>query len=142
MMSWTIWWGTHKNMTKSRKCTNLGFSPILIGTLQWRRGSLSHYLALDGEFTNFTHFMIVQLHIHGLAVKLKNNNHLQENLRFARNSRIWVDLIRVLQWGENIFILLLALHHNLENRHKNKNSTLIRMRVIFTLIRWYPSRGG
>ena len=73
--------------------------------------------------------------IHGLAVKLKNNNHLQENLRFARNSRIWVDLIRVLQWGENIFILLLALHHNLENRHKNKNSTLIRMRVIFTLIR-------
>ena len=47
------------------------------------------------EFHAFHDF---QLHIHGLAVKLKNNNHLQENLRFARNSRIWVDLIRVLQW--------------------------------------------
>ena len=47
--------------------------------------------------------MIVQLHIHGLAVKLKNNNHLQENLRFARICVILGHLIRTLQWrdGEN-----------------------------------------
>ena len=91
------------------------------------------------EFHAFHDF---QLHIHGLAVKLKNNNHLQENLRFARNSRIWVDLIRVLQWRRPKNSKSQPLHHNLENRHKNKNSTLIRMRALLYFILILAPQGG
>ena len=73
-----------------------------IGTFNWRITVAKRLIiTLPGTWWRiyeFHAFHDFQLHIHGLAVKLKNNNHLQENLRFARNSRIWVDLIRVLQW--------------------------------------------
>ena len=73
-----------------------------IGTFNWKKtvakGQNMAILIIGQGNLEFHAFHDFQLHIHGLAVKLKNNNHLQENLRFARICVILGHLIRTLQW--------------------------------------------
>ena len=115
-----------------------------IGTFNWKKtvakGQNMAILIIGQGNLEFHAFHDFQLHIHGLAVKLKNNNHLQENLRFARICVILGHLIRTLQWRAYNLTSLKGFDGEFEKQTKLDPYTYARSFIFY--LDSSPSRGG